>query len=229
MPTILIAEDNLDNRELLKKFLEREGFDVLVDENGEEALLLAPQANLIILDAVMPKVDGWEVLQILREDNTEVPIMMLTALTSPDDEIRGWDLGLDDFISKPYDFRILRARIKVLLRRSGLHDELVFGKLRIMPNKREVYLDNRLLQLSKVEFDLLLTLAQYPGNVFSRDMLLERLWGSDYFGTERVVDVRMVALRRKLEEASSKTQFIETVRGMGYRFKPLHEGFIGAN
>jgi two-component system alkaline phosphatase synthesis response regulator PhoP len=219
MPTILIVEDDPASLEFLSKFLEREGHTVLTATDGGKALELAGGADLVLLDVMLPVINGWEVAEILRRDWPLLPIIMLTALAGVDDEVKGLELGADDYISKPYDLRELRARIRALLRRAGLESELQFGNLRIVPSTREVYLDDHPVTLSKVEFDLLVTLAQYPGRIFSRERLLERIWGADYYGMDRVVDVRMVSLRKKLGESERALPFIETVRGMGYRFK----------
>jgi two-component system, OmpR family, alkaline phosphatase synthesis response regulator PhoP len=220
MPKILIADDDKDNRDLLTKFLNREGFEVLVAFNGEEALHLLSRADLVLLDVMMPKVCGCEVLRRVRQDYARLPVIMVSALATPNDQVRGLELGADDYVTKPYDLRALGLRIRALLRRTGLDDScLNFADLQIIPATREVYLNNRRLALTKVEFELLLTLAQHPNHVFSREKLLARVWGSDYFGLDRVVDVRMVALRKKLGEDERNTPYIETVRGLGYRFK----------
>ncbi|MCA9835267.1 MAG: response regulator transcription factor [Trueperaceae bacterium] len=219
MPRILVVEDDPASHEFLCKFLKREGHDVLSAMDGGQALEQAAQADMMLLDVMLPVMSGLEVAEAVRHDHPTMPILMLTALSTTDDEVRGLETGADDYITKPYDLRELRARIRALLRRSGLNNELSFGPLRIVPETREVYLENKLLSLSKVEYDLLVTLAQYPGHVFSRERLLERIWGSDYYGMDRVVDVRMVALRKKLGEDGREPLFIETVRGLGYRFK----------
>jgi two-component system, OmpR family, alkaline phosphatase synthesis response regulator PhoP len=219
MPNVLIAEDDDASRGFLSKFLRREGYQVIEAVNGEEALKGVAQADIILLDVMMPKLGGWDVIKILRKDYPHLPVIMLTALATMNDQVQGLELGADDYISKPYDLRALGLRIKAVLRRSGLEKELVFDQLKIIPETRTVLLNNHPLLLSKVEYELLLTLAQHPGHVFTRERLLERIWGGDYFGVDRVVDVRMVALRKKLGDDGREAQFIETVRGLGYRFK----------
>jgi two-component system, OmpR family, alkaline phosphatase synthesis response regulator PhoP len=219
MPNVLIAEDDAASRDFLSKFLRREGYHVIEAVNGEEALQSVAQADIVLLDVMMPKLGGWDVIKILRKDYPHLPVIMLTALATLNDQLQGLELGADDYISKPYDLRALGLRIKAILRRSGLEKELVFDQLKIIPDTRAVLLNNQPLLLSKVEYELLLTLAQHPGHVFTRERLLERIWGSDYFGMDRVVDVRMVALRKKLGDDGRETRFIETVRGLGYRFK----------
>jgi two-component system, OmpR family, alkaline phosphatase synthesis response regulator PhoP len=220
MPNVLIAEDDDASRGFLSKFLQREGYHVIEAVNGEEALQGVSQADIVLLDVMMPKLGGWDVIKILRKDYPRLPVMMLTALSTMNDQLQGLELGADDYISKPYDLRALGLRIKAVLRRSGLENDLVFDQLRIIPETRTVLLNNQPLSLSKVEYELLLTLAQHSGHVFTRERLLERIWGSDYFGMDRVVDVRMVALRKKLGDDGREAHFIETVRGLGYRFKP---------
>jgi two-component system, OmpR family, alkaline phosphatase synthesis response regulator PhoP len=221
MPKVLIADDDQDSREFLSKFLRREGYEVIVAVHGEEALQLAPRADLILLDVMMPELCGWDVIRMVRQDYPRLPIIMLSALATANDQVRGLDMGADDYVTKPYDLWALGSRIKALLRRTSLDSNLVFSDLRIVPESREVFVKNRRIVLTKVEFELLLTLAQHPSHVFSRERLLERIWGSDYFGLDRVVDVRMVALRKKLGEDERNIPYIETVRGLGYRFKAV--------
>jgi two-component system, OmpR family, alkaline phosphatase synthesis response regulator PhoP len=226
MPKILVVEDDAPSREFLSKFLRREGHEVTEAVNGEEALQLAARADLVLLDVMMPKLGGWDVIKILRQDHPHLPVIMLTALATTDDQVQGLELGADDYVSKPYDLRALGSRVKAVLRRTGVEKELIFGTLKIIPETRVVLLNDEPIALSKVEFELLLTLSQHPGHVFTRERLLERIWGSDYFGMDRVVDVRMVALRKKLGDDSREVQFIETVRGLGYRFKPADTMFV---
>jgi two-component system, OmpR family, alkaline phosphatase synthesis response regulator PhoP len=219
MPKVLIVEDDQDNRELIGKFLKREGYEIMEAVNGEEALHLVSQSDLILLDVVMPGLCGCEVIKRVRQEYPRLPVIMLSALATTDDQVRGLELGADDYVTKPYDLRALGSRIKALLRRTGMGDNsLEFADLRIVPETREVFVKGHRIVLTKVEFELLLTLAQHPSHVFSRARLLARIWGSDYFGMDRVVDVRMVSLRKKLGE---DTPYIETVRGLGYRFKAV--------
>lgn len=220
MAKILVAEDDEASRVFLAKFLRRQGHEVFEVENGAEALAYLPRVDLALLDVMMPKVNGWQVVDVARREYPDLPVIMLTALASMDDQVRGLEAGADDYVTKPYDLRALEARIKALLRRSRIEGEIVQGDLRVVPGERAAYLDGVLLDLTGVEFELLLVLAQYPGRLFTRNRLLERVWGSDYTGMDRVVDVRMVSLRRKLLEDGRDPRFIETVRGQGYRFRP---------
>jgi two-component system alkaline phosphatase synthesis response regulator PhoP len=216
---ILIAEDDEASRSLLAKFLTRQGHEVFEAVDGSEALELVPRVDCALLDVMMPKLDGWQVIDALRAERPDMPVIMLTALASTEHQVKGLDLGADDYVTKPFDLRALDARIRALLRRSRLEQEIVRGELRIVPSERAAYLGDAMLSLTNVEYELLLALAQHPGRLFSRDRLLERIWGPDYFGLDRVVDVRMVALRRKLGEDGRNPRFIETVRGQGYRFR----------
>lgn len=217
MPKILVVEDDQASRVFLSKFLIQDGQEVMEATNGEEALQLAPKADLVLLDVMMPKLGGLDVAKILRRDYPRLPVIMLTALATTHDQIQGLESGVDDYVTKPYDLRALVLRVRALLRRTKLEQEFVFGDLRIAPETHEVFLKGNLLTLTKVEYELLYALAQHPGRIFTRERLLERIWGRDYFGMDRVVDVRMVALRKKLGD---NEEFIETVRGLGYRFNP---------
>lgn len=221
MANILIVEGDQENRDLLSKFLARQGYSVMVANTSEEALELADHADLALLDILMPGLSGWDLARILKQEHPDLPFMMLTELTSVDDLVQALELGADDYVAKPYDMRALGARVKTVLRRVGVNDSLFFGDLHICMSSRQVHFAEESLALSRVEFDLLSTLAKYPGKVFSREHLLDRIWGRDYFGTDRVVDVRMVALRKKLTKASAEDGFIETIRGIGYRFNAI--------
>jgi len=199
--------------------LQQAGHEVLEAQDGEEGLRLAASADLVILDLMLPNISGWEVARELRKTHPELPVLMLTARGEEEERVRGFELGADDYVTKPFSPREVVARVQALLRRSGLKDELIFADLVIRPRDRVALLRGEALALSKLEFDLLLTLAQYPGLVWSRERLLERVWGSDYPGVDRVVDVHMVSLRKKLGEDAERPRYIETVRGVGYRFR----------
>jgi two-component system, OmpR family, alkaline phosphatase synthesis response regulator PhoP len=214
MAKVLVVEDDRYSREFLTRFLRREGYTVDEADDGDVGLQLAAQADIILLDVMMPKLDGWEVMKTLRKDYPWIPVIMLTALASSGDQVHGFDLGADDYVTKPYDLRTLGSRIKALLRRVGHKSELVFGSLKIIPESHEVFMNEVAIPLARVEFELFLALVQHPGQVFTRERLLERIWGRKYFGNARVVDVRLVALRKKLGGG----EFIETVWGSGYRF-----------
>ncbi|WP_027883194.1 response regulator transcription factor [Meiothermus rufus] len=219
MANVLIVDDDPAIREVLSAYLRQEGYEVVEAADGLEALGKIPQASLVVLDLMLPRLSGWEVARELRRDYPELPVLMLTAKGEEEERIRGLDLGADDYVTKPFSPREVVARVRALLRRSGLKAELAFGELVIRPREREAYLAGEPLALSKLEFDLLLTLAQHPGLVWSRARLLERVWGGDFPGVDRVVDVHIAGLRRKLGEDGDNPRYIETVRGVGYRFR----------
>lgn len=216
---VLLVDDDPAILEVLEGYLTGAGFQVLKAEDGAEALALFPQADLVILDLMLPEVDGFQVAQAIRQARPELPLLLLTARGEEEDRVRGLELGADDYVVKPFSPREAVARVKALLRRAGLKEELRYGPLRLLPKKREAYLGEALLPLSRLEFDLLLTLAQHPGVVFSRERLLEKVWGPDFPGVDRVVDVHIAALRKKLGDDAENPRFIETVRGVGYRFR----------
>lgn len=193
--------------------------EVLEAENGEKALALFPRADLIILDLMLPKLDGFQVLAEVRRERPELPILMLTARGEEEERVKGLELGADDYVVKPFSPKEVVARVKALLRRAGLKEELHYGPLRLLPKERQAYLEGKPLPLSQLEFDLLLTLAQHPGMVFTRERLLEKVWGPDFPGIDRVVDVHIAGLRKKLMDDPENPRFIETVRGLGYRFR----------
>jgi len=219
MARILVVDDDPAIREVLVAYLAREGHEVLEADGGEAALHLAAGADLVVLDLMLPGLDGWRVAEILRSRDPELPILMLTARGEEEERVRGFELGADDYVTKPFSPRELVARVRALLRRAGHRDELVYGGLVIRPKERQVYLDGREVPLSKLEFDLLLVLAQHPGMAYPRERLLERVWGADFFGVDRVVDVHIASLRKKLGDDPENPRFIETVRGVGYRFR----------
>ena len=216
-------------RELVKFNLESRGFKVIEAADGEEALNLVKTMapDLIILDLMLPKIDGLEVCRILKGDPStkKLPIIMLTALGDEIDKIVGLEMGADDYITKPFSPRELVARVRAVMRRVGERDEpkeLPATKLEglvIDEQKYEAKLDSIKLDLTLKEFELLKVFAANPFNVFSREHLLEKVWGYDFAGDTRTVDVHVCNLRRKLEEADEKNKYyIETVRGVGYRF-----------
>ena len=218
MAKILIVDDDPAIREILAAYLRREGHQVAEAERGDEALIKAGSAELLILDLMLPGLDGWSVARQLREAGFEAPILMLTARGEEEERVRGFELGADDYVTKPFSPREVVARVRALLRRAGHRDRLVYGGLELRPRTREVFLEGAPVPLSKLEFDLLLVLAQHPGMVFSRERLLDRVWGADFFGVDRVVDVHIAGLRKKLRDDPEHPRFIETVRGVGYRF-----------
>jgi two-component system alkaline phosphatase synthesis response regulator PhoP len=225
--TILIVDDEKDIRDLLAYNLSKEGFAVLTAADGNEALRLIGEnpVSLVVLDIMMPGMDGLEVCKYIREnkDTINLPVIFLTAKSAELDQLTGLELGADDYIQKPVSPRILVARVKSVLRRSGEieveePDEPIVvkvGELEIDRIRHRVTLGTREIFFPRKEFDLLYFLARFPGKIFSRDTLLNEVWGDGSFVVERTVDVHVYKLREKL----NKTPFqIETVKGVGYRF-----------
>ena len=215
---ILLVEDDPSHVEVLQRYLVRDGYEVLEVREGQSALLRAPEVNLVVLDLMLPDISGWDVARVLRRDLPKLPLLMLSALGAEDDRVKGLQLGADDYVVKPFSPREVVARVKALLRRTGLDKTLHFGELLIFPERREVYAGTERLPLSRLEFNLLLTLAQHPGLVWTRDRLLERVWGLDFPGTTRTVDVRVASLRKKLGDDIGNL-YIQTVHGVGYQFR----------
>jgi DNA-binding response OmpR family regulator len=218
---ILLVDDEPSITQLARMYLERDGYRILETADGESALEEAAKQKpaLIVLDVMLPKVDGFDVCRRLRSAGDEVPIIMLTARDEDIDKILGLELGADDYLTKPFNPRELTARVKAILRRSEPKKSadgkpIHRGGLTIDPASREVRLASRTLDLRAQEFDLLLTLAEQPGRVFTREQLLQLAWGFDYYGQTRTVDVHIAHLRKKLEGGNVK---IETVTGVGYK------------
>jgi len=221
---ILVVDDEKNIVELIKYNLEKEGYDVIACYDGFEAVNLArnEKPDLMILDIMLPGQGGLEVCRILRKE-TKIPIIMATARGEEIDKILGLELGADDYITKPFSPRELVARVKAVLRRSVSkteeQDELVFDELRINLLRYEVKMGQKPIELKPKEFDLLRILATNPGKVFTRDFLLEQLWGYDYLGDTRTVDVHMRRLRQKIEADAANPKFLKTVHGIGYKFQ----------
>ncbi|HEY5649945.1 MAG TPA: response regulator transcription factor [Acidimicrobiia bacterium] len=222
-PRILVVDDDRELREMLTRYLEAEGFAVFGVSEGQSALARfeSMKPDLVVLDVAMPKVDGLEVLRRIRSQST-VHVIMLTAKAEEVDRVLGLTLGADDYVTKPFSPRELVARIRAVLRREREpveEDEaLRFTELIVDPVSREVTVDGRSAELTTLEFDLLLALASHPGRVFTRQRLLERVWGWDHYGRERVVDVHIANIRRALHDDAVSPRFIATVRGVGYKF-----------
>jgi DNA-binding response OmpR family regulator len=220
--TILVVDDERNIVDLVRLYLEKEGFAVVTAGDGEEALVLHArhEPDLVILDLMLPRRDGFEVCREIRRRG-ETPVVMLTARADDVDAIVGLELGADDYVTKPFNPRALVARVKAILRRTEAtaRGERPFevGNLRIDPRRREAYLDDRRIELRAREFDLLAALARDPGVVLTRDALLEDVWGTDFPGETRTIDVHVAELRKKLGSAGPP---IETVRGYGYRLVP---------
>jgi DNA-binding response OmpR family regulator len=217
--TVLVVDDEQHIIDLARMYLEQEGFNVEQALDGAEALRKIHDLKpaVIVLDLMLPEVDGWDVCRRTREES-DVPIIMLTARSDDVDKIVGLELGADDYLTKPFNPRELVARVRSILRRyersaqpgAALH----LGDLTIDPAGREATLSGQVLQLRTKEFDLLLTLAQHRGQVLTRDQLLDLVWGYDFYGETRTVDVHVAHLRKKLRGAEVE---IETVRGVGYK------------
>jgi DNA-binding response OmpR family regulator len=225
MPTILLVEDEMTLSETLRYNLEREGYSVLVASDGVQGLELArrERPDLVILDVMLPRLDGFSVCRILRQES-DVSILMLTARQDEVDRIAGLELGADDYVSKPFSLGELLARVRAIMRRTDrkLNDNrevLDAGILRVDTGSRRVWRDGAELTLSQKEFDLLTCLIRNRGIALTRDVLLERVWGYDFPGDSRTVDVHIRWLREKVEPDPGKPIYIQTVRGIGYRFE----------
>jgi DNA-binding response OmpR family regulator len=225
MPTILLVEDEMTLSETLRYNLEREGYSVLVASDGVQGLELArrERPDLVILDVMLPRLDGFSVCRILRQES-DVSILMLTARQDEVDRIAGLELGADDYVSKPFSLGELLARVRAIMRRtdrklSDNREVLDAGLLRVDTGSRRVWRDSAELTLSQKEFDLLTCLIRNRGMALTRDVLLERVWGYDFPGDSRTVDVHIRWLREKVEPDPGKPIYIQTVRGIGYRFE----------
>jgi len=232
--TILIVEDELALRETLSYNLKKDGFTVEAVGDGRTALESARKLkpDLILLDIMLPELDGFEVARILRKEMS-TPILMLTARDDEIDRVVGLEVGADDYLTKPFSMRELMARVKAQLRRSRLfreelsksepaqkqQEKLKFGNLVVNITRREVTLDGEPIQLKPQEYELLLFFAEHKGQMLSREFILERVWGWDFIGDSRTVDVHVRWLRQKIEEDASDPKRIITVRGGGYRFE----------
>jgi DNA-binding response OmpR family regulator len=222
MKNILVVDDERNIVELVRLYLEKEGFSVTSAADGEQALIQYERTSpdLVVLDLMLPRLDGFEVCRELRRRG-DVPILMLTARSEDVDAIVGLELGADDYVTKPFNPRALVARVKAILRRTDATAKggrpISVGNLRIDPRRREAYVDERRLDLRAREFDLLAALARDPGVVLSRDSLLEDVWGTDFPGETRTVDVHVAEVRKKLGDDGPQ---VETVRGIGYRLVP---------
>jgi len=221
---ILIVDDDRKTADLIRMYLERDGYQALVANDGRQALDLARQRHpdLIVLDLMLPMVDGLDVCRILRAES-RVPIIMLTARTTEDDKLLGLDLGADDYVTKPFSPREVVARVRAVLRRAGEAQEkgpaaAQFGELAVDFVSHTVRLRGAPLRLTPKEFKLLETLVREPGRAFSRLELLERVFGYDYEGFERTVDVHIMNLRKKIERDPAQPAYILTVYGVGYKF-----------
>ena len=222
MPRILIAEDEPDLAMSLQKDFERQGFDAAVASDGERALELASQPgwDLIVLDVMLPKMDGFDVCAALRKAGVRTPVIMLTARSQESDKELGLDLGADDYVTKPFSARELRARVRARLRQSTHAEPRIyrFGDCEIDFDRAEVRRSGRLVEVTAQELRLLTALVERRGRVLSRDDIITAAWGHNVAITDRAVDTHIFNLRKKLEPVPSEPRFLIGVRGMGYRF-----------
>jgi DNA-binding response OmpR family regulator len=225
MTTVLLVDDDKMITDPLARALTQAGYTVLVAHNGREGLALAneKQPDVVVLDVMMPQMDGWDVCRVLRQKST-VPILMLTALGDEVDRILGLELGADDYLTKPFSSRELIARLKALLRRVKLDrhqqlvdDQVTVGDLRLEFNTRRAYKGDQELILRQKEFELLSLLISRPGEVITRAEFFDQVWGTDWLGDTRTLDVHIRWLREKIEADPSQPRLIQTVRGVGYR------------
>ena len=222
--TILIVDDDKKIVDLVSLYLKRDGYGVLTAYDGHEALEIArrKKPDLIVLDLLLPGLDGTDVCRLLRAES-RVPIIMLTARSTDRDKLLGLDIGADDYVTKPFNPRELVARIRAVLRRAAPEEgpvkDMRFGELLISFVRHEVLVSGRPANLTPTEFRLLEALVREPGRAFSRSELLDRVFGWDYEGVERTVDVHIMNLRRKIEPEPGKPRYIATVPGVGYRFE----------
>ena len=226
-PRILLVDDELPIQTLLSFPLQRDGYEVVMAGDGQEALTRFSEQpfDLVVLDLMLPKVDGLEVCRRMRA-RSAVPIIMLTAKSEEIDKVLGLELGADDYITKPFSMREFRSRVKAALRRAGMARSQGNGEapievreLRIDPAKRAVSLRGEVVPTTFVEFEIISALASSPGRVFTRDMLLTRIWGDSAYRDPRTVDVHIRHLREKIEHESRTPEYLLTVRGVGYRFR----------
>ncbi|PLT32311.1 response regulator transcription factor [Bacillus sp. V5-8f] len=230
---VLVVDDEKSILTLLQYNLEQAGYSVATAMDGEEGKNLALEINpdLIILDLMLPKLDGIEVCKQLRQQKVMVPILMLTAKDDEFDKVLGLELGADDYMTKPFSPREVVARVKAILRRSQIQSELKdvapeedgelfkFGDLKIYPDRYEAFFEEDQLELTPKEFELLLYLAKHKGRVLTRDQLLSAVWNYDFAGDTRIVDVHISHLREKIEQNTKKPLYIKTIRGLGYKLE----------
>ena len=221
---ILVVDDDTNICELLRLYLEKEQFETIVANDGEQAVESALKHNpdLILLDIMLPKLDGWQVCREIRK-TMDTPIIMLTAKGETFDKILGLELGADDYVTKPFDAKEVIARVKAVLRRSSdkeknTNKEVTYDKLKINLTNYELYVDGKQIDTPPKELELIYHLASNPNRVYTRNQLLDEVWGFDYYGDSRTVDVHVKRLREKLENVSDEWS-LETVWSVGYKFK----------
>ena len=220
--SILVVDDEARMRKLIKDFLSNKGYNIIEAEDGEKALEVYEQNQskimLILLDVMMPKLDGWSVLRQIRQENKSVPIIMLTARGEEQDELFGFELGVDEYISKPFSPKILVARVEAILKRT-VKEEIQsknYGGIEINKEGRTVTVDGKMLELSLREYELLTYLVENENIALSRDKILNSVWNYDYYGDSRTIDSHIKKIRHKL---GKKGKYIKTIRGVGYKFE----------
>ena len=216
MQKILVVEDDLDIQELLKNFLQEVGYEIILASDGVEALSVfsVSQFDLVLLDVMLPKIDGFAVCEFIRKQS-QVPIIMLTALSGEEEQIRGLDLQVDDYITKPFSIKLVLKRVEALLRRTSsdaVSNIIRYKEITLSEIERKVTVSENEVALTHLEFEILLLLLKNKGRVFTRDDLLNLVWGYDFVGDEKGVNFHIMNLRKKLN-----VDYIETVRGVGYR------------
>jgi DNA-binding response OmpR family regulator len=220
--TILVVDDELRMRKLLKDFLAKNDYHILEAEDGEKALSVYKEnrnkINLIILDVMMPKLDGWSVLRQIRQENKTVPIIMLTARAEEQDELFGFELGVDEYITKPFSPKILVARVEAILKRTvpSVQEEISCDGIVINNEARTVLIDGKNVEMSFREYELLKYLMENQNIALSRDKILNTVWNYDYYGDSRTIDSHIKKIRHKL---GKKGKHIQTIRGIGYKFE----------
>ncbi|MEK3980949.1 response regulator transcription factor [Psychrobacillus sp. FSL K6-2836] len=231
MRKVLVVDDESSIVTLLKYNLEEAGFEVITASDGLEGLnkALDEKPEVIVLDWMLPHMDGMEVCKELRLKKVQIPIIMLTAKDEEFDKVLGLELGADDYMTKPFSPREVTARVKAMIRRSGISTEhkqektieemYTFGPLQVFPERFEVLLNNDVVEFTPKEFELLVYLIENKNRVLTRDQLLSAVWNYDFAGDTRIVDVHISHLRDKIEENSRKPNFIKTIRGLGYKFE----------
>lgn len=225
MATILVADDDANIRELVCLFLRNDGFDTVEAVDGHQALTLYKERSidLVVLDIMMPIMDGWALCRELRQMNADLPLLMLTARGETWEKVKGFELGTDDYLTKPFDPLELTVRVKALLKRYkiGSTHMIQFGDVTLDRQSYKVILGTESLTLPLKEFELLYKLAGTPGQVYTREQLIDQIWGLDYTGDDRTVDVHIKRLRERF--ATTPDFQIETVRGLGYRLEVKHD------
>ena len=218
---ILVVDDEQRMRKLIKDFLTASGYSILEAEDGEKALEIFQEnknkIDLILLDVMMPKLDGWSVLRQIRQES-KVPIIMLTARGEEQDELFGFELGVDEYISKPFSPKILVARVQAILKRTSTDETkaIDYGGIEIDKNGRTVKVDGKIIELSLREYELLIYLVENENIALSRDKILNNVWNYDYYGDSRTIDSHIKKIRHKL---GKKGKYIKTMRGIGYKFE----------